>query len=397
MLIYGCGYAACTQEEFDEWHIREDMFRKGGIMKYSNLSRFVVVFTVLMLAACGSQPPYYPQAEQYPPAEEAVLFMEYAECAEYTEYAASPDDPLLNYYWLWDSSGGQLELYETLAQLRRSGYTLSVNTSNQTVIAKMSHGQNESMQLTLRYADNDFVVFSEHQHTIFRNFITGETRFSHYFGTADTEEADFYDFIITQKINDAYLPFSFHFFAEKIERVVCYSPLVGMPLFDIRITDFDGNFIQQIDGVAIGRPFGRFRIYFYDFNFDGYYDMIIHQSQGGNRWFGLFRFWQWDNEKNQFVVNDVLNEHNGELWNNIQVDFEQQRILSWSSSAAGRHITYLEIIDGVLTPISTFEWIHFDALAWRYPDFIPPEGYILKLIRRDLIAGEEEIWFENWE
>ena len=115
---------------------------------------------------------------------------------------------------------------------------------------------------------------------------------------------------------------------------------------------------------------------------------------GGNRWFGPQYYWLWDGDKNLFVFNQQLSDLSGYHFRNLNFNQENRQVVAWMSGVDGRWHTFYEFMDGVLVPVSTFGWTHL----WMQTDFVPsPEGYTVRLVRRDLITGEEEIWYENWE
>jgi len=242
--------------------------------------------------------------------------------------------------------------------------------------------------------DNEKIV--QIRTTIKENFITDTTSFFHTIEFEYIFELGAYEFIITQEINDANRPFIFHFFGECI--YVCEDGFYGeaSDVLALRITDYDGNLIQRIDGISFFPWMGALHISFEDFNFDGFLDMTIIKHAGGVRGGAPHHIWLWDEEINEFIFNKELSELSH--GRNLEVNYETHQVMAWQSSAAGGNYIILEYIEGTPTEVSTLEWIHFDFNEWaiEHLNIEPPEGYTTVLIRRNLTTGEEELWYEVW-
>ena len=232
--------------------------------------------------------------------------------------------------------------------------------------------------------------------TTVENLLFDTTRFLHTVEFVDVFELGEYEFTIVQEINDPNRPFTFHF---SDERVCAYASgfLYGFSdMLSIYITDYDGNFIQHIEGIPFIPWMGSLHISFEDFNFDGFLDMTIIEHAGGVRGGAPHHIWIWNNDMSKFIFSDELSEIS--RGRNLEINVGTKQVMAWFSSVTGRNYIFLEFIEGVPTPVSTLEWIHFYYFEWaaEHLDIDPPEGYTTVLIRNDLITGEEEIWYEIW-
>jgi hypothetical protein len=242
--------------------------------------------------------------------------------------------------------------------------------------------------------DNE--IISQIRTTTDEDMISDTARFFHAVEFIDVFELGAYEFTIIQEINNRNCPFNFHFYGERI--YVCDDGFFGedTDILAIRITDYDGNFIQQIEGISLVQYSGSLHISFEDFNFDGFLDMTIMKYPGGVRGGAPHHIWLWNDEINEFIFNEELSEISH--GRNLEINTETRQVMAWSSSVAGRNYIFLEFIEGTPTAVSTLEWIHFDYFEWaaEHLDIDPPEGYTTVLIRRDLITDEEEMWYEMW-
>jgi len=247
--------------------------------------------------------------------------------------------------------------------------------------------------------DNERI--SQIETTIIKNLISETSRFYHFVEFVDVFELGAFEFTIIQEINDTNRPFIFHFYGERV--YVCeYVSEDGFfdensDILNIRITDYDGNIIQWIESIPLIIPWmGYLHISFEDFNFDGFLDMTIIKHAGGVRGGAPHHIWLWNDDMNEFTFNEELSELSH--GRNLEVNTETRQVMAWFSSVTGRNYIFLEFIEGTPTPVSTLEWIHFHHSPWaaEHLDIDPPEGYTTVLIRRDLITGEEEIWYEIW-
>jgi len=231
--------------------------------------------------------------------------------------------------------------------------------------------------------------------TTFENFIFDTIHFYHTVELANVFEPGMYKFTITQEINDANRPFHFHFYGEKgFNEDIFWSEYTHT--FTIRITDYDGNFIQQIENIPTLPSMGGHHISFGDFNFDGFLDMTIKRHAGGVRGGAPHYIWIWNEYMNEFIFNAELSEIS--YGRNLEINTETQQVMAWFSSVTGWNYIFFEFIESTPTAVSTLEWIHFDPFEWAavHLDIDPPKGYTTVLIRQNLMTGEVDMWYEIW-
>ncbi|MCL2376102.1 MAG: hypothetical protein FWC76_01775 [Defluviitaleaceae bacterium] len=403
----------------------ESSLAKGNekMMKIARL--FAAVLVALVLAACNGY-----VYEEDDPAEEIVetpqdgelpdLPEEVALEAEFLDlnfnghmdkripmFAEAPGRYMPYYFWIWNEDLGDFVFNETLTQLSwENDIELEVDRRRLSAVRHIDdYGGLD--RITLEYIDGDFVATSQWAWqaeetdgvrvttNTTKNLLSGWTRFFNFVSVQDANEVEEFNFTLARSLDgtDSHLYFDF-----TVSRI---HPLDWIPspgdflthLLDIEITDASGALVQRIEGVE--GYFWTVHVSFVDFNFDGYLDMIIHKGHGGNRWSGPQFYWLWDATAQQFVYNAQLSELSADGLN-LDANPATQQIEAWMSSAAGRHYTFHDWVDGTLVAVSTFQWVHETAMhwAWHGPDVDFPEEYTTMVIRRDLISGEEEIWFE---
>jgi len=233
---------------------------------------------------------------------------------------------------------------------------------------------------------------------ITENLIFDTTRFYYTVEFLQPFELGEYEFTITQEIKDINLPINLHFYGERV--YVSENGFMDVDeysdVLDIHITDYDGNYIQQIESIPFTPWALALYLSFEDFNFDGFLDMTIMETAGGVRGGAPHYIWLWNDDTNEFTFNEELSELS--FGRNIEVNMDTRQVEAWFSSVVGRNYIFLEFIEDAFTPVSTLEWIHFVSYPEEaeHLDIDPPEGYTTVLIRKDLITGEEELWFEKW-
>ena len=261
--------------------------------------------------------------------------------------------------------------------------------------------------LTLEYVGGDFIATREwwwQQETnagagivqistnVNRNLISDTERVFYFISVDEDEELDVFAFTLAQDIAGG--TFYFQFVGERLENKGGIGDFVTH-MMSIEITDSSG-LVQRIEEVEIG-VWGSISTSFEDLNFDGYLDMVIHKHPGGNRWAGAEHYWLWDAATRQFVYNAQLSELSADGLN-VDANPNTQQVEAWVSSAAGRSYTFYDWDGDELVAVSTLMWVHQHAMHWAWddPDIDFPEEYTTVLVRRDLISGEEEMWFEYW-
>lgn len=314
------------------------------------MKRIVFVFVFLLATACGSSDEIF-YLPEYVPTEESQIALEVHE------------SELVDNYELPEEQQEEPETHRTFSHIEE-------------------------------LHDNEKI--SQIRTITVENLTFNTLRFYHTADFVDIFELGVYEFTIVQEINDTNRPFNFHFRGERV--YVCEDGFFGTPtdILEIRITDYDGNFIQQIEGIPIIPWMESLHISFEDYNFDGFLDMTIIKHAGGVRGGAPHHIWFWNEYMNKFIFNEKLSELSH--GRNLEINMDTRQVMAWFSSVTGRDYIFLEFIEGTPTAVGTLEWIHFDFHEWaiEHLDIDPPEGYTTVLIRRDLITGEEEIWYEIW-
>jgi len=326
------------------------------------------------------------------------------------------------YFWSWNSDIGQFVFSESLSKLSRDhAIELELSEWSQGLFAVKDLYPYGRSRITIEYIDGDFVAVREWRWQMEeagqnsdisrittytdRSFLSDFLRISHSIRVEDVNATDGFAFAFVQNISgvdgmDHPLHFSFTGRKFRLERDLSPGDFTTHWL-SIEIADAEGDFIQLFEDVeieilpiSVDSTDATISVSFMDVNFDGYLDMIIHKHRGGNRWAGPEHYWLWDSEAERFVYSAELSTLSG--GGNVDINPITQQVMTWWSSVEGRHYTFYEWDNDILIPVSTLQWTHFFAMTGD-PDFVPPEGYSVRLVRRDLISGEEEVWHENWE